>query len=79
MKYAWDVCKTMLRAQFHEINLLFDRKFDVHAPQENYDLKLGFASSHTAAIRPPGRVVTCWISDAAKGTSPRSWRKKAAG
>ena len=50
LKYAWDICRTMLRAQFHQANLLFDRKFDVQAPQENYDLKLGFASSHTAAI-----------------------------
>ena len=50
MKYAWDVFKTMLRVKFHEANLLFDRKFDLRAPEENYDLKLGFASSHTAAI-----------------------------
>ncbi len=60
MKYAWDVCKTMLRAQFHQANLLFDRKFDLHAPQENYDLKLGFSSSHTAAIdaaRPDGHLL----------------------
>jgi hypothetical protein len=60
LKYAWDVCKTMLRAQFHQTNLLFDRKFDVHAPQENYDLKLGYASSHTAAIsaaRPGGHLL----------------------
>ena len=32
------------------MNLLFDRKFDVLPPEENYDLKLGYASSHTAAI-----------------------------
>ena len=51
LKYAWDVCKTMLRVRLHEMNLLFDRKFDVHPPEENYDLKLGFESSHTAAIR----------------------------
>src|SRR3954463_11991065 len=50
MKYAWDVFKTMLKARFHEMNLLFDRKFDVLPPEENYDLKLGYASSHTAAI-----------------------------
>ena len=50
MKYAWDVFQTMLRARFHEMNLLFDRKFDVHPPDQNYDLKLGFPSSHTAAI-----------------------------
>jgi len=60
LKYAWDVFKTMLRAQFHQANLLFDRKFDVHSPEENYDLKLGFASSHTAAIeaaRPGGHLL----------------------
>ncbi len=60
MKYAWDVFKTMLRAKFHGANLLFDRKFDLHAPEENYDLKLGFASSHTAAIdaaRPDGHIL----------------------
>jgi glycosyltransferase involved in cell wall biosynthesis len=50
LKYAWDVFKTMLRARFHEMNLLFDRKFDVLPPEENYGLKLGYASSHTAAI-----------------------------
>ena len=32
------------------MNLLFDRKFDVHPPEQNYDLKLGFTSSHTVAI-----------------------------
>lgn len=50
LKYAWDVFKTMLKARFHEMNLLFDRRFDVLPPEENYDLKLGYASSHTAAI-----------------------------
>src|SRR3954471_3219404 len=60
MKYAWDVFRTMLRAKFHEMNLLFDRKFDVHPPEENYDLKLGYPSSHSAAIeaaRPRNRVL----------------------
>lgn len=50
MKYAWDVFRTMLRARFHEMDLLFDRKFDVQPPEANYDLKLGYTSSHTAAI-----------------------------
>ena len=60
MKYAWDVFRTMLRARFHEMNLLFDRKFDVHPPDQNYDLKLGFSSSHTAAIeaaRPESHIL----------------------
>ncbi|MDQ6654395.1 MAG: bifunctional glycosyltransferase/class I SAM-dependent methyltransferase [Verrucomicrobiota bacterium] len=50
MKYAWDVFKTMLRARLHQMNLFFDRKFDVNPPQDTYDVKLGFSSSHTAAI-----------------------------
>lgn len=60
LKYAWNVFRTMLRARLHKMNLLFDRKFDVHPPEENYDLKLGYASSHTAAIdaaRPGGHVL----------------------
>ena len=50
----------MFRVRFHEMNLLFDRKFDVHPPEQNYDLKLGFSSSHTAAIeaaRPESHIL----------------------
>jgi glycosyltransferase involved in cell wall biosynthesis len=50
LKYAWDICRTMVRAKFHEMNLLFDRKFDVGQVELNYDLKIGFPSSHTYAI-----------------------------
>ncbi len=50
LKYAWDIFRTMLRAKFHEMNLLYDRKFDVGQVELTYDLKLGFASSHTFAI-----------------------------
>jgi len=60
LKYAWDIFKTMLKARFHEMNLLFDRRFDVLPTEENYDLKLGYSSSHTAAIdaaRPGERVL----------------------
>jgi glycosyltransferase involved in cell wall biosynthesis len=60
LKYALNVFKTMLKARFHEMNLLFDRKFDVLPSEENYGLKLGYASSHTAAIdaaRPGDRVL----------------------
>jgi glycosyltransferase involved in cell wall biosynthesis len=50
MKYAWDIFRTMLRAKFHEMNLLYDRKFDVGQVELTYDLKLGFTSSHTMAL-----------------------------
>ena len=32
MRYAWNVCKTMLRVQCHKTNLLFDSRFDLGAP-----------------------------------------------
>jgi glycosyltransferase involved in cell wall biosynthesis len=60
LKYAWDICKTMLRSKLHEKNLLYDRKFDVGQVELTYDLKLGFASSHTMAIeavRPDATVL----------------------
>ena len=50
MKYAADVFLAMLRARAHQMNIFFDRKFDVNPPEETYDLKLGFESSHAAAI-----------------------------
>ncbi len=50
LQYAWDIFRTMLRAKFHEKNLLYDRKFDVGQVELTYDLKLGFPSSHTFAI-----------------------------
>ena len=50
MQYALNVCKAMVRARLHQMNLFFDRKFDVAPPEEIYDVKLGFTSSHTMAI-----------------------------
>jgi len=60
LKYAANIFRTMLRARFHQVNLLFDRKFDLNPPEETYDLKLGYESSHTAAIaaaRPGGHIL----------------------
>lgn len=60
LRYAMDVTKAMVRARLHRMNLFFDRKFDVGPPEERYDMKLGFASSHTMAIeaaRPGGHVL----------------------
>jgi glycosyltransferase involved in cell wall biosynthesis len=60
LRYAWDVSRTMLRARFHERNLLYDRKFDIGPIEETYDVKLGFVSSHTMAIdavRPGANVI----------------------
>ena len=60
MRYAWDVCKTMLRARVHQMDLLYDRKFDVDTPSRSYQLKLDYPSSHTFALdaaRPGSEVL----------------------
>lgn len=50
LDYALNVCKAMMRARLHQMNLFFDKKFDLTAPEKTYDAKLGFTSSHTLAI-----------------------------
>lgn len=50
LKYAWDVFKAVLRVRFHNMSLLYDRKFDVAPAEARYGLKLSYESSHTAAI-----------------------------
>ena len=60
IKYARDVFKTMLRARVHQMDLLYDRKFDVDTPGRSYELKLDYPSSHTfalAAARPGSEVL----------------------
>jgi glycosyltransferase involved in cell wall biosynthesis len=51
MKYARDVMLATLRSVAHRSGILYQRRFDT-APQDNshYDLKLGYASSHTYAL-----------------------------
>jgi glycosyltransferase involved in cell wall biosynthesis len=77
IKYAWNVFRTMLRAKFHERNLLYDRKFDLGPIEETYDVKLGFPSSHTMAIdavRPGANVIDIGCG---RGLVARELAKKA--
>jgi glycosyltransferase involved in cell wall biosynthesis len=60
LRYAWNVFKTTLRARLCGLYLFYDRRYDVKAEAEIYDLKVGFPSSHTAAIaaaRPNGKIL----------------------
>jgi SAM-dependent methyltransferase len=60
MKYAKDVIKATIASRLHRINIFYDRKFDIAATNNtHYDLKLGYASSHTMALDtvPPGSRV----------------------
>lgn len=58
--YAWDVIRTCVRVRLHEVNLLFDRKFEIGEVAEKYTIKLGYASSHTETlkvVRPGAKVL----------------------
>ena len=49
LKYAWNVAKTMVRARIHDLDLLYDRKFDVEKLLgRNYDLAFPDARSRAA-------------------------------
>ena len=50
IKYAWNIFKTTVRARLCQLSLFYDRRYDVEAVEDVYELKLGYASSHTAAI-----------------------------
>lgn len=60
VKYAWNIFKTTVRARLCQLSLFYDQRYDVEAVEEVYDLKLGYASSHTAAIaaaKPGSRIL----------------------
>lgn len=50
LKYAWNVVRSTIKARLCQLHLFYDRKFDVQPLEDTYDLKLGYLSSHTAAI-----------------------------
>jgi glycosyltransferase involved in cell wall biosynthesis len=61
MRYAKDVMLATVGSRLHQLSILYDRKFDVAgASNRHYDLKLGYASSHTMAldaVEPGARVL----------------------
>lgn len=51
LRYAKDVVLATLASRLQRLDVLYDRKFDVAgATNVHYDLKLGYASSHTVAL-----------------------------
>jgi len=60
VKYAWNIFKTTVRARLCQLSLFYDRRYDLETVEDVYNLKLGYASSHTAAIaaaKPGGRIL----------------------
>ena len=51
MLYAKNVMSATLISRLHRLNILYDRKFDIEwSGNAHYALKLGYDSSHTAAL-----------------------------
>ncbi len=74
---AWKIFRATLRASFHRKTLLYDRKFDVEPVEETYDLKLGFPSSHTAAIGAVRTGASILDLGCGRGYVAREFAKKA--
>lgn len=75
LKYAWDVIRTSVRVRLHQLNLLYDRKFEVGRIEEKYTLKLGYRSSHTDSLK----AVRAGASVLDLGCGEGYWAEEAAG
>jgi glycosyltransferase involved in cell wall biosynthesis len=76
MKYAKDVLLATLRNTAHRAGILYQRRFDTANPIERYELKLGYASSHTYAIDAvPGQAKVIDIGGGSGGIASELTRK----
>jgi 2-polyprenyl-3-methyl-5-hydroxy-6-metoxy-1,4-benzoquinol methylase len=60
VRYAWNVLLAVLRSTLHGAGILYQRRYDCLGDDNtHYDLKLGYLSSHTAALQaiPDGAAV----------------------
>jgi SAM-dependent methyltransferase len=49
--YAWNVIKATTKSRLHALSIFYDRRFDIEGPgNRHYALKLGYHSSHSAAL-----------------------------
>jgi 2-polyprenyl-3-methyl-5-hydroxy-6-metoxy-1,4-benzoquinol methylase len=77
MKYAKDVMAATLRNVAHRSGLLYQRRFDPKTEANtHYDLKLGYASSHTYALAAVPTRATVLDIGSGPGGLARELRKK---
>lgn len=59
LAYAWNVCKAALFSRLQELQIFYQRRFDVEPRERRYPVKLGYLSSHSLAVAavPPGSRV----------------------
>lgn len=51
IRYGWNVLKASVGVHLHKLSIFYKREYDVTPPSEEYQLKLGYLSSHTMAIQ----------------------------
>jgi SAM-dependent methyltransferase len=76
LAYAWHVVMATLASRIQGLGLLFQRKYDVMRAANIYDIKLGYASSHTFAIEAVKRDTSVLDLACGKGYVARELRKK---
>src|SRR4029077_15746392 len=59
LKYAWNICRSTVKARLCGLQLFYDRRFDLDAKPGTHSDKLGFPSSQTLAVKScvPGRYI----------------------
>ncbi|MFQ5680880.1 MAG: glycosyltransferase [Candidatus Omnitrophota bacterium] len=50
LRYAYEIVRNVVLCRLHNMNLIYERKYDCCPRGEQYALKLGYASSHSLAI-----------------------------
>ena len=51
LKYAWDVVRTTVLSRAQDLGILYERKFDLAPPGQQYLPKWGFESPHELAVQ----------------------------
>ncbi len=51
IKYAWNVVVASLQSKLHKMNIFYKIEYDVDDGAPHYQLKLGYTSSHTMALK----------------------------
>jgi glycosyltransferase involved in cell wall biosynthesis len=78
LRYAKDVVAATVASRFHRMNFFYDRKFDVTPDgNEHYALKVGYPSSHTAALEAVPQGARVLDLGCGPGTFARILRQKA--
>jgi glycosyltransferase involved in cell wall biosynthesis len=76
IKYAWKILNTSIESRLHLMNIFYRIEYDIDSGLPVYDLKLGYKSSHTMAIRNTPESNSVLDIGAGTGLIARELKKK---